>query len=316
MIGLPSRNVVTPNRNGPTASGRFGLVVSIDFGVPLVPHAYAGTSDVTQFPEIVAELVARFWPLAQPGQELTLVYHAGQDSTANQQVIEDSPLHFVGSLPPSQHPDLWRSRCAATAPSTCYGSPVRAFETRVVVFGTDRRGRSPTPRACTTNSAKASPRQSTARRQLAEIAARLKRGKSLKTRAQVEAEIAEILKPRWLTCVISTTLHGDKPSELRLEHRTKPNAIAALETELFGKRILFTDRDNCPRRSRRRLPVPVKRRSRLPPDERPQSRVVLADVPLDRPQNPRARRGLRARPNDRTTDGPRSRPRRHAHECP
>jgi len=224
-----------------------GLVVSIDFGVPLVSHAYAGNRpDVTQFPEIVAELVARFGPLAQSGEELTLVYDAGQDSTANQELIQDSPLHFVGSLPPSAHPDLlavpmrrYRTVDAKRFPG------LRAFETRVVVFGTDRR-------VVVTHSQRLHDKQrqgfaqtmGTARRQLAEIAARLKRGKGRKTRAQVEAEIAQILKPRWLTRVISTTLHGDKPSELRLEHRTKPNAIAELETELFGKRILFTDRDN------------------------------------------------------------------------
>ena len=38
-----------------------GLVVSTDGGVPLVSHAYAGNRpDVTQFPEVVDELVARF----------------------------------------------------------------------------------------------------------------------------------------------------------------------------------------------------------------------------------------------------------------
>src|SRR5271170_1437251 len=62
-----------------------GLVVSTDFGVPLVSHTYAGNRpDVTQFPEVVAELVERFGPLAESGAELTLVYDAGQDSSDNQ----------------------------------------------------------------------------------------------------------------------------------------------------------------------------------------------------------------------------------------
>jgi hypothetical protein len=43
--------------------------------------------------------------------------------------------------------------------------------------------------------------------------------------------------------VISTTLSGDTPAELRLTWRTKPKARQALEEELFGKRILFTDKD-------------------------------------------------------------------------
>ena len=43
--------------------------------------------------------------------------------------------------------------------------------------------------------------------------------------------------------MISTTLTGDNPAELRLTWRTKPKARKALEAELFGKRILFTDKD-------------------------------------------------------------------------
>ena len=52
-----------------------------------------------------------------------------------------------------------------------------------------------------------------------------------------------MLKPRWLDRVVSVTLSGDEPSKLRLSWRTKPKAITALADELFGKRILFTDRD-------------------------------------------------------------------------
>jgi transposase len=223
-----------------------GLVVSTDFGVPLVSHAYAGNRpDVTQFPEMVAELVARFGELAASGGELTLVYDAGQDSTANQNLMEDSPLHFVGSLPPSDHPQL------LSEPESRYQTVddirfpgLTAFETRVEVFGRSRR-------VVVTHSQNLHDKQvrgfeqtmAKARRQLASTAARLKRGKGRKTRVQVEAEIAYILKPRWLTRVISTTLTGDQPSELRLVVRTKPKALADLHDELFGKRILFTDRD-------------------------------------------------------------------------
>ena len=85
-----------------------------------------------------------------------------------------------------------------------------------------------------------------ARRQLGELAARLARGKTRKPRHSVEAEIAAILKPRWLSRVISTSLTGESPTELRLTWRTKQQARAELEDELFGKRILFTDRDEWP----------------------------------------------------------------------
>jgi len=224
-----------------------GLVVSTDFGVPLVSHAYPGNRpDVTQFPEVVAELVTRFGPLVGAGGELTLVYDAGQDSMANQQLMEDSPMHFVGSLPPSDHPDLLavpRSRYRSVDEARFPG--LRAFETRKEVFGADRR-------IVITHSQNLHDKQARgfaqplakARRQLAETSARLKRAKGRKTKEKVEAEIAQILKPRWLSRVLSTTLSGDAPSELRLVHATKPKALAELEDELFGKRILFTDRDD------------------------------------------------------------------------
>lgn len=38
--------------------------------------------------------------------------------------------------------------------------------------------------------------------------------------------------------------HGETPTDLRLVWRTKPKAMADLEDEMFGKRILFTDRED------------------------------------------------------------------------
>jgi transposase len=224
-----------------------GLVVSTDHGVPLVSHAYAGNRpDVTQFPEVVAELVARFGPMAESGAELTLVYDAGQDSADNQELMEDSPLHFIGSLPPSDHPDLLAvpMRRYRTVDEGRFPG-LRAFESRAEVFGTERR-------VVVTHSQNLHDKQvrgfeqtmAKARRQLAETSARLKRGRGRKSRAQVEAEVAQVVKPRWLNRVISTTLTGEKPADLRLVFRTKPKAIAELHAELFGKRILFTDRDD------------------------------------------------------------------------
>jgi len=227
-----------------------GLVVSTDGAIPLVSHAYGGDRpDVTQFPHLVAELVARFSMLAADVGELTLVFDAGQNSADNVELVEDSPLHFVGSLPPSDHPDLLavpRSRYKPVDKERFAG--LSAFETRTVVFGVERR-------VVVTHSENLHDKQSAgfdqtlgkARRQLAELSARLGRGNTRKSREKVEAEIEAILKPRWLSRVISTTLVGDTPADLRLTWRTKPTARQVLEDELFGKRILFTDKDRAPR---------------------------------------------------------------------
>jgi transposase len=224
-----------------------GLVVSVDGGIPLVSRAYPGDRpDVTQFPELVGELVARFEGLGGGPADLTLVYDAGQNSEENYQLVDASPLHFVASLPPSDHPDLLavpKSRYRVVDAARFPG--LRAFETRKVVFGAERR-------IVVTHSENLHDKQSQgfdqtlakAGRQLAELAARLGRGKGRKSRDRVEDEIAAILKPRWVKRVVSTTLRGTEPAELRLVWRTKPTARADLEEEIFGKRILFTDKSS------------------------------------------------------------------------
>jgi transposase len=229
-----------------------GLVVSTDGGVPLVSHAYAGNSpDVTQFPLMVKELVARFEKLLGKGKDgggkdkLTLVYDAGQNSEDNYEVLEGAPLHFVGSLPPSDHPELLavgKDRYEVVDEERFPG--LTAFETTKVVYGAERR-------LVVCHSENLHLKQSKgfdqtlskAQRQLGEIRDRLARGKTRKTADKVEAEVAAILKPRWVSRVVSTSLLGESPAELRLSFTVSKKARADLEKELFGKRILFSDKD-------------------------------------------------------------------------
>ena len=117
-----------------------GLVVSVDGGIPLLSHTYAGDRpDVTQFAAMVTELVERWGALAADTDDLTLVYDAGQDSVANQALIEATALHFIGSLPPSDFPELLAMPASRFGP---VGEPypgVTAFETRAVALGAERR---------------------------------------------------------------------------------------------------------------------------------------------------------------------------------
>lgn len=227
-----------------------GLVVSTDGGVPLVSHAYPGNKpDVTQFPAMVHELVARFGALLPDGQDrnsgrLTLVYDAGQNSDDNYELLDGAPLSFVGSLPPSDHPGLLavpKDRYQVVDQEAFPG--LVAFETTKVVFGKERR-----LVVCHSHGLHAKQSRgfdqtlAKAHRQLAEVSARLARGRTRKAREKVEAEIAAILAPRWAARVIRTTLAGNNPAELRLSFGTDEEARAALEEELFGKRILFSDK--------------------------------------------------------------------------
>jgi transposase len=223
------------------------LVVSTDGAIPLLSHAYAGNrGDVTQFAQVLGELVTRWGALAKESDELTLVYDAGQDSEANQAAVAASPLHFVGSLPPSQHPDLLaiaKGRYEVVDDERFPG--LIATEGRTSALGAEYR-------VIVTHSETFHAKQSRsfdqtlakARRALVALAERLERGKTRKDRDAVEAEIAGIAKPRWVSRVISTTLSGDRPAAFRLSFSEDAVARWALEEELFGKRILFTDHDD------------------------------------------------------------------------
>jgi transposase len=227
-----------------------GLVVSVDGGVPLVSHAYPGNKpDVTQFAAMVEQLVGRFQAILpdQPqrvGERLTLVYDAGQNSEDNYELLDGTPLFFVGSLPPSDHPELLavaKSRYKVVDGEAFPG--LVAFETEKVVFGNKRR-------LVVCHSDGLHDKQSRGfsqtlakvHRQLDALQARLARGRVRKAKEKVEAEIAAIVAPRWVSRVVTTTLTGESPAQLRLAFHTDDKARAALEEELFGKRILFSDK--------------------------------------------------------------------------
>jgi transposase len=226
-----------------------GLVVTRDGGIPLLSHAYPGDRpDVTQFPVMVEQLTARFADLADTVEELTLVYDAGQNSATNHEQVEAAGIGFVGSLPPSDHPDLLaiaRTRYRTVDADRFPG--LTHVDTTVTALGVTRR-------AVLTHSKTLHAAQSRgfdqtltkAQQRLSVLADKLARGKTRRSRTAVEADIAAICKPRWVTDVLTTTLTGQQPADLRLSFTVDTAARKKLETRLFGKRILFTNRDTWP----------------------------------------------------------------------
>jgi transposase len=180
--------------------------------------------------------------------ELTLVYDAGQNSATNHAHIEAARIGFVGSLPPSDHPDLLalgRTRYRKVDPDRFPG--LTYLDTTVTALGVTRR-------AVLTHSQTLHAAQSRgfdqtlamAQRRLGELAHRLARGKTRRDRPAVQADITAICKPRWVAEVMTTTLTGDKPADLRLTFAVDQAARTGLERRLFGKRILFTNRHTWP----------------------------------------------------------------------
>ncbi|HZJ04752.1 MAG TPA: IS1634 family transposase, partial [Nocardioidaceae bacterium] len=231
-----------------------GLVVTRDGGIPLVAHAYPGNRpDVTQFATMIDLLTARHAVLAaetgapEPA-EMTVVFDAGQNSVANFAHLIDAGLAFVGSIPPSDVLDLLALPASARTPvDTDRFAALSALETRRVVYGTERRvvlTHSPTLHAA--QQLGFAQTLAKALGKLTDLAETLARGKTRRSAAKVTAEINAITHDPWLRRVLLTELTGTTPAAHRLSVKVDQKAQDALEAEVFGKRILVTNRDDWP----------------------------------------------------------------------
>ena len=233
-----------------------GLVVTRDGGIPLTWHAYPGDRpDVTQFPAMIDQLLARYQAVTAaagvpPGEaDMTVVFDAGQNSAGNLAHLAGTGLHYIGSVPASDCPDL--TALSASARSVVdedrFGG-LTACDTRREVYGAGRR-------AILTHSPELHESQARgfdgttvakAGKKLDELAATLARGKTRRPREKVEAEITAITAKPWVRRVITWQLDGDQPRDLRLAWSVDPAARAGLEEEIFGKHVLITDHDDWP----------------------------------------------------------------------
>lgn len=231
-----------------------GLVVTRDGGIPLTWHAYPGNKpDVTQFPAMITQLKARYEAItAGCGQhpcDMTVVFDAGQNSDANFAHLAGTGLHYAGSVPASDCPDLTSLPAAVrTIVDEDRFGGLTCYDTRRVSYSTERR--TILTHAPELHAAQARGFDGTtlakAGRQLDELAATLARGKTRRPRQKVEAEITTITAKPWVRRVIAWELTGDQPKDLRLTWRQDPAARAALEEEIFGKHVLITSHDDWP----------------------------------------------------------------------
>jgi transposase len=177
------------------------------------------------------------------------VFDAGQNSGDNFAYLAGAGLHYIGSVPASDCPDLTSLPAAgrAVVDQDRFGE-LTAYDTRREVYGADRR-------AILTHSPGLHQAQARgfdgttlakAGRKLDELAATLARGKTRRPREKVEAEIAAITGKPWVRRVITWQLDGEQPRDLRLTWSIDPAARAALEEEIFGKHVLITSHDDWP----------------------------------------------------------------------
>ena len=292
-----------------------GLVVTRDGGIPLTWHAYPGNRpDVTQFPAMITQLRAQYEAVAAAAgagtADMTVVFDAGQNSEDNFAHLTRAGLHYIGSVPAVDCPDLTAlpATARAIADKDRFGG-LTAFGTRRQTCGADRR-------TILTHSPELQESQARgfdgttlakAGKKLDELAVTLARGKTRRSRDKVEAEIQEITRKPWVRRVITWQLTGAQPKDLRLSWSIHPGARVALEEEIFGKHILITDHDDWPAAEviagyRSQSEAEFSFRQMKYPHV-----VASPDAPLDRAQHHRPHLQLRPGPADRPPHAPHGR---------
>lgn len=232
------------------------LLVTSDGEVPLLHQTYAGNRpDAPTFASVVDELAARCQQLTRGAVDVTLVFDKGNNSQENLQQLQEhlksKPLHFVGSLVPTQHPDLLKIRREQMKRLDRSQLPaVWAYRTRRKVFGVDRTV------LVTFNQPLFRAQQKTLER---EIRKRKRRLQELETSLEryarnprgpartvdtVRRRIEAILKARHMKDLFATTVRAGRGGRPRLQWRFRLSAWEDLARTLLGKTILFTDRED------------------------------------------------------------------------
>jgi transposase len=243
-------------QRGPSKEGRDNLrllglavLVTADGDVPLLHHTYAGNQhDSVTFHSVAEQLFARCRALSEAVEEITLVFDKGNNSEDNLRLIDEGRLHFVGSLVPTQHPDLLATpRRQMRRLERSQLPAVWAYRTQKAVFGVNRTIVVTFNRQLFRAQQKTLTREiNKRRRKLEKLGDQLRRrrpgdrGKK-PTVAGVKNRVKEILRGRHMADLFTTQVSPAGHGLPRLRFQFRKAAYAKLSSTLLGKTILFTD---------------------------------------------------------------------------
>ena len=227
------------------------LLCTADFDVPLFHHLYPGNqTDAPTFQEVLGNLVARCRALSPTLADITLVFDKGNNSEKNLTDVSAAGLHFVGSLVPTQHPDLLAIPRSKLEPVDGFPT-VSALRLKKSVYGAERTV------LVTFNQELYDAQVKTLER---EVHKRLQKLHTLQqslerwhgvtrsgrhpTLESTRRAVARILGGRHMKELLRVDITADQAKTPHLDYRQDHDGFARLERTLIGKNLLFTDRED------------------------------------------------------------------------
>jgi len=197
------------------------LLVSREGQIPLYSHVYEGNQvDSGLFPDSLSRIRERLAELSVDLEQLTVVYDKGNLSKANQALVDEAPFGYVASLTPAHHRDLMAIGLDRYRPLG-EGERLRAGQIRGLRQHLEKRLKA-----------------------LAQWKEQLTKPRSGPRSAEAaQGRIDQLLSGQHLRKVLHIEYNADRQGGDRLEYWVDDAARRHLETEVFGKRIVATNRD-------------------------------------------------------------------------
>jgi transposase len=245
---LPRRGHAKSKRSDLRIVG-LALLVSIDFHVPLLWKVYPGNQhDSVTFVQVLQELTQRYQALARDCQSITLVFDKGNNSARNQELLDGSGFHFVGSLVPTHFADLLAlplekfqplkdPRLKPTGALRLTRKVWEQERTLVLTFSPQLQRKQ--IRGIQQHLAKK-------RRALEELQAKLRRSQKPGAKGKgygqesLSKQVQKICSGQHISKILHVSV-GKVRGQLQLSYRTDASAFTRIKEQHLGKRILFTD---------------------------------------------------------------------------
>jgi transposase len=245
---LPQRGKSKQKRSDLRLFG-LALLVSRDGEIPLFSHVYEGNrADAKLFPDALSRIRSRLAELSVDVKDLTLVYDRGNLSKANQAEMDQSSFGYVAALTPAHHLDLMAipTERYEKLPQGTRLAGIPALRLRREIWGAERTTVLFVSEKLREGQIRGLEQHLTKRLgELVAWKAELKKPRSgPKDQQSADHRIAQILSGQHVRDVLHVQYDPNRTGEERLTWSIDDMAKQHLANEVFGKRILITNRDS------------------------------------------------------------------------
>jgi len=224
------------------------LLVSRDGQIPLCSQIYEGNKvDVKLFPDSLTKIRTRLAQIAVELEDLTVVYDKGNMSKTNQTLVDEAPFGYVASLTPAHHSALMEIPSSSYTPIGGHShlQDVPVHRLRQQIWGAERTVVLLISEQLRAGQIRGLQQHLHQRlKALAEWKKQLSKPRSgPRTKESTRKRIDELRSGQYIRDVLHVEFDAERAGADRLRYWVDEQARTHLETEVFGKRILVTNRD-------------------------------------------------------------------------